>query len=68
MRTAAAIEDSRAGASPVHLCIGSSRQWSFRRLHNAPSIAPLSPPNNRNRLSILMLPIASKYIFHEVAY
>jgi hypothetical protein len=51
MRTAAAIEDSRACASPAHRWIGSSRQWSFRRPHNAPSIAPFLP-NNRNRLAI----------------
>jgi hypothetical protein len=58
MKTAAAIEDSRAYASPAHRWIGSFRQWSFQRLHNAPSIAPFSSPNNRNRLAILMLPIA----------
>jgi hypothetical protein len=40
MRTAAAIEDSRADASPAHRGIGSSRQWFFRRPHNAASIAP----------------------------
>jgi hypothetical protein len=40
MKTAAAIEDSRACASPAHRCIGSSRQWSFRRPRNAASIAP----------------------------
>jgi hypothetical protein len=40
MRNAPAIEDSRAYASPAHRCIGSSRQWFFRRLHNAASIAP----------------------------
>jgi hypothetical protein len=40
MRTAAAIEDSRAYASRAHRGIGSSRQWPFRRPHNAASIAP----------------------------
>src|SRR5215471_1493585 len=54
MRTAAAIEDSRACASPAHRCIGSFRQWSFRCPRNAASIAPFSSPNNRNRLAILM--------------
>ena len=53
MRTAAAIEDSRACASPAHRLIGSSRQWSFSRPHNAPSIAPFSSPSNRNRLANL---------------
>jgi hypothetical protein len=61
MRTAAAIEDSRDYASPVHLWIGSSRQWSFRRLHSAPSIAPFSSPNNRNCLAILMLRQANPF-------
>jgi hypothetical protein len=61
MRTAAAIEDSRADASPAHRCIGSSRQWSFRCPHNAPSIAPFLSPNNRNRLAILILTHANPF-------
>jgi hypothetical protein len=40
MRNAAAIEDSRAYANPAHRWIGSSRQWFFRCLHNAASVAP----------------------------
>src|SRR5262249_44633742 len=60
-RTAAATEDSRGGASPVHLCIGSSPPWAFRCLHNAPSIVPLSSSNNRNRLAILILTQANPF-------
>jgi hypothetical protein len=41
MKTAAAIEDSRACASPAHRWIGSSPQWSFRGLHNEPFIASI---------------------------
>jgi hypothetical protein len=65
MRTAAAIEDSRAYASPVHRWIGRSRQRSFRRLYDAASIAPFSLPNNRNCLAILMVPIAIERILRQ---
>src|SRR5215472_1576988 len=64
MRTAVAIEDSRACASPAHRCIGSSRQWSFRGPHSAPSIVPFFVA--RNRLAILMLTHANPF-FHDVA-
>jgi hypothetical protein len=61
MRTAAAIEDSRACASPAHRCIGSSRRSPFHGLYNAPSITPFSSPNNRNRLAIWILAQANPF-------
>src|SRR5438034_2934445 len=56
MKTTAAIEDSQACSNAAHRWIGNSQRCSCRRPHSAPSIAPSSSPNNRNRLANLALP------------
>src|SRR5262245_2143722 len=64
MKTTAAIGDSQACSNAAHRWIGNYQRCSCRRPHSAPSIAPSSSPNNRNRLANLTLPFEGKWHSH----